>query len=152
MALLPGLFYPLINGRRYDWSTIEAKIAGSLLGLGLKEIDYAPKLEPGEVRGAGASVIGRTRGLASYKASMTLLKEEFNLFIGSLGPGYGEEPWDLSVSYADDLGPLTATDTLIGCRIVEPSQSQSQTSEGLVVKVELSVMRILLNGLPITLK
>lgn len=86
MALL-GLQYPLINGVRHSWASVSITAGGLTYG-GITEINYAPKLDAQYVRGAGPLPIASTTGQGSMTADMTMLEEEFNSFIQTLGsPG-----------------------------------------------------------------
>ena len=155
---MPNPIYPFINGNRSSWAEIEFRIQG-VRNIGVQGLDYAPSQDPQYVYGAGVEPVGRTRGQVKPEASMTLLKEEFNLLIDSLakqgqsqGLGYGEVTFDIQVSYRlDGLGNgTTQADSILGCRITKPAQAVSQGSDGLSVKVDLNPMRVLIMGKGIT--
>lgn len=156
-----GFLYPSINGVRSSWSEIEFALmtrASPFVSLGIREISYKPTLKGAKVRGAGAVPLGRTRGIADHEGSFTMLKEEADAFLFSLGYGYGEIPFDIFVAYRiDDGTPADLPgqmhqDAILGARIEEVDQSYAQGSDGLLVKFSLSVMDVLLNGLSITSK
>jgi hypothetical protein len=142
--------YPLINGHRYDFSSIEFKYkppTGVVVRtLGLKDIDYSDSLEPGKVRGNHAQKVGRTRGEYDSEASFTMYKSEFDEMVALLGPGYMEKYFDLSVTYAE-AGSPTTTDSIVACRIKKVSNAHSEGGEPLAVKVDLDPSHILRNGL-----
>jgi hypothetical protein len=69
--------FPMINGVRHSWSSVEIRLDNGIV-LGITEINYSPKLEPGIVRGAGALPIAFTLGNAEYDGDFTILLEEFN--------------------------------------------------------------------------
>jgi hypothetical protein len=137
--------YPLINGVRYDFSSIEVHIAGRTV-LGIKEISYSDNLEPGEVYGTHAQQLARTRGQYKAEGSMSLYREEADEFIRSLGEGFLEKVFDIAVYYAEGKMPLV-TDTIRGCRIKKHDLSPSAGSDALQVKFDLHVMYILHNGI-----
>lgn len=137
--------YPLINGVRTSWAEIELRAKGRSR-YGVKEVSYSSSLEPGEVHGAGVRKLGRTRGVLKHEASITMLKEEADEFVGELGPGFGEVSFEAVVSYAE--GAKTKVDTIVGCRIKNISNSHQQGNEGLTVKLDLDVMEILYSGQP----
>lgn len=149
--------YPSINGVRASWAEIEIRIR-RMTTLGVRAISYKPSLEPTEVYGAGVLPAGRTRGIAKFEGSIELLKEEADLLLFHLGDGFGEVPFDVAVNYRIDDGTPAQVrgsihqDVLYGCRIKSVDQSPSQGADGLVVKLDLSVMNIKLHGLSITSK
>lgn len=137
--------YPLINGNRYDYSSVEITLNGSRV-LGISECSYTSALEPGTVFGTGAQILGRTRGQLEESGSMTLYKQEFTELIAALGQGYMEAAFDVTVSYRDTGSPLT-TDVLRGCRITSVADSPAQGSDAIAVSCDLHVMLIERGGL-----
>lgn len=130
--------YPLVNGVRYSFASIELSVAGKVI-LGAKEIAYTETLEPGELRGTSSQLLGRTAGDYSVEGSMTLYREEFDDLLGTLGEGYLRKVFDVTITYADEGAP-TKTDKLVGCRIKSVEQSNSQGTDGLEVQLQLHVM------------
>src|SRR5262245_3632205 len=96
-----ALQYPLINGRRYDFSSITLNAAGTKL-TGFTSIKYSHKLTPKKVMGTHPQPIGRTRGEYEAQGSLTLYRQEMDELRTQLGPGYMEVIFDITVSYADD--------------------------------------------------
>ena len=143
---MPAADYPLINGTRHEWSSVEIKVAGQIY-LGVKEIKYSDKLEPNKLRGTHAEAIGRTRG--EYNAedgSVVMYLQEANALRQALGPGYKEVPFDIVVSYSDE-GVDTIQDEIIGCRIKGDEGGGSQGADALVVTFALDVMKVRWNGI-----
>ena len=141
--------FPLINGNRYDFSSIETNIRGTIL-RSFKEIAYKNNLEPGEMRGNSPQPGGRTRGEYKPTASFTVPLLEFNELKAALGPGYMEVEFDIVVSYAEKNQP-TITDKIIAARIKSADRSFSSGTDALVVKCELSIMFIIEDGIsPVT--
>lgn len=136
--------YPLINGIRYEWSSIEFNINGGIQ-LGIKTCSYKSTLEPGEVRGAGAQILGRTRGELKHEAKIELFKQEMQELIDALGDGFLEASFDIICAYGD-TGVPTTTDRIIGCRMKSLDMSWKQGTDALAVPVDLHVMKILYNG------
>jgi hypothetical protein len=145
---MPPIGNPLINGNRYDFSSIKAMVKG-LTYLGFKSINYSHSLEPGEVYGTHAQKMGRTRGQYKPEASFEMYKEEYALLLTGLGPGYMERSFDIVVNYEewDGLTQRVVTDNIIGFRIKKAENAHSSGNEPLTVKVEGSVMYVLENGL-----
>lgn len=137
--------YPLINGIYPDHASIEVKLKGTV-SLGVKEIQYDDSLEPGEVRGTHAQMLGRTRGEYKTSGSLTLFATEWEEFRRRLGSGFMEAVFDVVVNYRPPGSPM-ATDTLVGCRIKKVEKSSSAGSDPIAVKLELHIMRINWNGL-----
>ena len=135
--------YPLVNGTRQEWSSIEAKIAGDVF-LGIREIAYNDKLEPTKVYGIHAEPLGRTRGVYLAEGSITLLLDEADTLIQKLGDGFKEKVFDITVAYTE--GGKTIQDEIVGCRIKGVDQSVTQSADGLVRKFDLDVMKVRWNG------
>ncbi len=168
MSLL-GAVGQLINGRRYDSSSVEitilptgpangavgkvAGIAAGALGVGsifqgITEISYSDKLEPGEHRAIGTpKLLGMTRGVYSTEASMTMYKEDAAGLIEALSAlgGYGEVAFQITVVTAE-AGASPITDTLEGVRITSIEDSVSQGGDPLTVAFELKPLNIKRNG------
>lgn len=141
--------YPLINGLRFDYSSVEIAV-GSATIVGVSELSYSSKLEPGKVRGTSAQVNGRTRGQYEAEGSMTLFKQEADELLALLGPGFMEVAFPVTVHYAESGQPLI-TDRLIGARIKSMENSHKEGSDALTVKFDLDLIAIVHNGLaPIT--
>lgn len=136
--------YPLINGRRYSFASIDFRMKGIAV-VGVKEITYSDKLEPAKVKGTKAQPLGRTLGDYEPEASVTMYREEFDELVAQLGDGYGGIAFDLVCHYADEGAP-TSTDEVRGCRIKSVENQHSQGTDGLEVKLELDCMYILRNG------
>ncbi|MBI2388638.1 MAG: hypothetical protein HYV09_03390 [Deltaproteobacteria bacterium] len=137
--------YPLINGFRYDFSSIVFHINGDLV-LGVKEIAYKNSRERGEVRGTALQRLAKTRGQYKCEASCTLFRREFDELIVTLGDGYQDIVFPITVSYANDGQPLV-TDTVVGCTLDEDDHSNSAGTDPTEVKVTLNPMYILMNGI-----
>lgn len=133
--------YPLVNGVRYSFASIEFDVAGKVI-LGMKEIAYTETQEPGEIRGTSSQLLGRTAGDYGVESSCTMYREEWDDLLDTLGEGYLRTVFDINVTYADEGAP-TKTDKLVGCRIKSVEQSNSQGTEGLEVQLELHVMYLL---------
>lgn len=136
--------YPLINGHRYSFSSLEANIAGIPVP-GISELSYNDGLEPGAIEGTSPQRLGRTRGKYESDGSMSMYRQEFDELTARLGDGYGERSFNIVASYADD-GQPTVTDRLVGCRIKKVDNQAQKGSDPLEVKLELDIMYIERNG------
>ena len=137
--------YPLINGVRHDYSSVEIMIKGARV-FGVKDISYSSKLDPGKVTGTHAAILGRTRGQLTEEGSFTLYEAEWSDLLGALGNAFMEKGFHITVNYREDGQPMV-TDRLIGCRLTSVEHSPASGSEPLTVKLSVHVMKITRNGL-----
>lgn len=137
---------PLINGQRMSWASVEVDIETVTQEL-IKGVDYANSLEPGKVRGRGSRLQGDTQGNLDTSASITFSEEGYRIFIKSLGDGYMKKKWNMVVKYQANETDAVEVDTLEGCRLTKPAHSASNGTDGLEVKCDLFVTRILESGL-----
>jgi hypothetical protein len=162
-----------VNGQFFDFTCLQLRLnkatsrgsqSGPSSGLDVIEfnaISYSQRLTPEFVRGAHAQPVGRTRGLYEAGGSITLYKAAAAALIKHLGPGYMEREFDLTLSYGNqprgfDSGPgsgsafgndlVLVTDELLGCRIKNDANSHSVGARALESRLELSIMRLKLNG------
>ena len=141
---MPDPLYPMLNGVRFDWSSVEIKINGKPPIIGVKALSYKHTLDPGEVFGTSAQLLGRTRGQYKAEGSIELYKAEYHLLIAYLGNGYLEKSFEITTHY-DEAG-LVLTDNLKGVRLKGADNSHQQGNEALTVKSDLSIMYLIENG------
>lgn len=140
--------YPLINGKKYDFSNIEI-LANNVLYTGATEISYTHSLEPGELRGTRAGVIATTRGVYSAEGSITMPVEDADFFVKTLGPGWMETQFQVVVTYRSFLS--MNVHALVGCRVTSDENSQSQGGDPSTSVFSLHIMEIHRDGIPPTL-
>lgn len=142
-----ALAYPLGQGWRQSWSSIEIRVNNAIV-LGIQEINYSPSLEPGEVRGAGSRVIAHTLGQGAYEGDFSILLEEFNFLVATLGDNWMTKTFDIVVTYDGSDGGLSViVDTLRFCRITKTEHSNSNGStDATIVKCTIKYLDLLLNG------
>lgn len=146
--------YPLVNGHRFSFASIEAVIAGRKF-VGFKSIQYSSALEPGEVRGAHPEVLGATRGKATHDGSVEIYREEWQALIIELnrrsnGKGFLEVYFQIVVNVAEDGSP-TVTDTLRGCRMKKAQGGGTEGTDPLSVPSDLWITKVKWGGLdPVT--
>jgi hypothetical protein len=138
--------YPGVNGNRYSWASVEILLPKGKRFRGIKALSAKDNLEPGEIRGTAAQLLGRTRGDYKAEASIELWKREADELIAAFGDGFLEYEFDITANFADRNQPIS-TIKVLGCRIKGKDESYSMSTEGLAVKFDLSVMGILTNGL-----
>jgi len=136
--------YPLVQGVRHGFSSIELKIAGQIF-VGFKSINYSRKRSRSMVRGNHPDPLAKTRGENEYSADCELYLAEWLLFKELLGAGYGDVQFSIFVTYGEN-GFDTTTDELIGCTMDTTEASNAQGPDALVRKVELSTLKILFGG------
>ena len=142
--------YPLVNGHRYSFASIEA-IFNGIPFIGFSAVNYKASLKAGMVYGSRPQPIGRTRGKAEFTFDFEMYRLEFELFkatLGIAGVGFGESPFDTVVQYWEAFQPVT-TDTILSARIEEVDLSNADGSDPSKVKCTCSCMGILLNFVPI---
>lgn len=137
--------YPLVNGARHSFASIELKLNTQLF-VGFKSINYSRTRSRTLVRGNSPDPIGKTRGDNEYSADCELYLAEWNLFQSQLGKGYGDQYFQVVVTYSEN-GFDTITDTLIGCTIDSTEVSQGQGSDALTRKFNLMPLKILFNNI-----
>jgi hypothetical protein len=146
------LQYPLVNGHRYSFASIEA-IFNGIPFIGFTAVNYKPSLKAAMVFGSRPQAIGRTRGKAEHTFDFEMYRLEFELFktsLGAAGLGYGETSFDTVVLYSELFQPVT-TDVIVSARIEEVDLSNADGTDPSKVKVTCSAMSILLNGMPIAI-
>lgn len=138
--------YPLINGVRHDFTSINVSINGGRRALGLTSIDYADPLTPTAVMGNSAQVLAFTRGTQECSASIELLHSEYEQLCKDLGQGYKMKYFDIIVQYRE-VGSDESKHLLKSCRIKDDPRSHAQGGDALKVKVDLVLLSIIRNGL-----
>lgn len=142
--------YPLVNGHRYSFVSIEALFNGIPM-IGFTEVNYGPSLKGSLVYGSRPQPIGRTRGKLELKFSFKMYRLEFEILkasLGAAGVGFGETAFDTGIQYAEAGQPII-TDSIIAARIEDPDLSNSEGTDASMVNVTCSCMNILLAGVPI---
>lgn len=145
------LAVPIVNGRRYDHTSIELAVNGlPIIGRSPKSVAYRESKKIGIVRGFASLPLGTTRGDYEGSGSLEIPKEEFDLFLLGITQGgvngYLDAKFELSVSYADFLAPLQ-TDHLNGCQITDIDETHGGGGgDGLTVKCDMFIQAIIRNG------
>lgn len=142
--------YPQINGNRYDFSSVQITVAGLKI-FGVKSINYKGALDPGEVRGNHAQIIGSTRGKYTAEGSIEIYKLEFSEMVRVLGflqLGFMEVRFDVDVHY-NEPGQDVITDKLRAVRIKSHEDSPAEGNDPSTTKCDLHIGLILpANGPP----
>jgi hypothetical protein len=146
------LQYPLVNGVRHSWASIEAKVAGQTFYI--TSVNYARKRNRTMVRVNHPDPIAKTRGSNDYTADIEMLLAEFNAFqtiliaqanAAGLNGGYGDVAFQVVVSYTEN-GLDTVTDTIIGCTMDSTDASNAEGTDASKRKMDLAPLKILYGG------
>ena len=137
--------YPLINGLRYDWTSISIMINGNRRELGATSLDFDDPLEGNLVFGNHAQSLGSTRGTQSCSASVEMLKAEAEQWVRDMGPGYKEKYFPIVVRFSEN--GTSSEVRLEGCRIKADPFSGAQGGDALKVKFDLMVLRVIRDGI-----
>lgn len=166
-GLSDPLGYPLINGFRPSWASVEIKFnltgSGAAPNYAIQSVDYKATRERKATYGTNVNPLGKTRGKITYTAKVKMLLAEWNNLIAQLGQldptgnqGYGDVFFSLHISWTDPqpniltgIGNLVE-DILIGCTLDSAEQSSSEGPDDIVVESELTPLLILRNGLPMS--
>lgn len=149
----PSLAYPLINGNRVSWSSVEIKVIGQRY-IGVKNVSYGLELKPGDVVGTHIERIARTDGEQKTSGGMEMYKEEADVLIAALAAiglpqlkGYMQVEFDVIINFrVQSILPISNV-VMQNCRITKVDDSHSQGIDALTTKFDLDPMRILRNGL-----
>lgn len=129
--------YPLVNGHRYSFSSIEMAFRGKRL-MGFTSINYKQSLTPGEARGNHAQRLGTTRGELKASGDFEMFKEEGEELIHTLGNGYMELRNPVTVTWAEE-GGKTRVDVLHNCRITDVDDSHSAGTDAAKLKFTIEL-------------
>lgn len=141
--------YPLINGYRYSWASVEAKVAGQVYYL--TSVNYSRKRNRTMVRVNHPDPISKTRGSNDYSADGEFLLSEFNALQAALiaqanqqglNGGYGDVFFQIVVQYSEN-GLDTITDTINGCTLDSTEASNAEGTDATKRKVEFNPLKIL---------
>lgn len=144
MPALSQIAYPLINGVRHSYASIELKLATQIF-TGFKSINYSRKRGRALVRGNHPDPLGKTIGENEYAGDCELYLAEWNLFQKTLGKGYGDVFFQVVVTYSA-TGFDTITDKLIGCTMDSTEVGMSTGPDPLTRKFDLAPLKILFDN------
>jgi hypothetical protein len=126
-----------INGNAEAHASAEVDFAGKVY-LGITDINYSDELTREGVWGTASEQLGVTRGELKQNGDFTFLKSEFDRLLDNSPDGYGEIPFNISITYREPGKPVKIN-TLRSCFIVKVEDSSSQGSSGMKVKLGLHI-------------
>lgn len=144
--------YPLVNGVRHSWASIELKIANQIFYA--TAVNYSRKRNRTMVRQNHPDPVGKTRGANEYSSDLELLLAEFNQLQAALivaataagsNGGYGDVFFSVVVSYTES-GLDTVTDTILGCTLDSTEAGNTEGTDPSKRKIELAPLKILFAG------
>lgn len=153
---MPGpLVYPLIQGVKYDFSSLDVKLGG-VSYLGVKAVDWNDGLEPGKGYGTSAQKLFSTRGQYDADGSLELWYAESDVFEAQLiqqnpNTGLYEIRFPIDITLNPEGGLAATTNNLVGARLKKRTVSPAQGNEAISVKYDLDLMYVIKNGIaPLT--
>lgn len=141
---------PLINGRRYSYSSIEYALqAGAFAGIiiDIDEISYSEQLDIDFRRGTSKIPLGSTAGVwQPQECTMSMGKSKAEEFTASIGQGWLGSNLILTINY-NDVGESLATD-IITSRITGIEDAHTYGPEALKTVIKfMPVIPIIRNGI-----
>lgn len=139
--------YPDTTGFRADSSSAIVKLDRQEFA-GWIEVKGSRKRTRGDVPGANADPLGKTRGKNKYELTLSVYVAEFKAFIlDHFGPGYGDIQFNVEVTITEN-GYDTQTYLSLGCTIdgAEFSASASSSDPLKIENIEFSPTKIIFNG------
>lgn len=140
----------LINGKCYDWSSVDVNISGSD-NIEVSEISYDDEQDAELTYGKGGKPRGWGTGNKKNTVKMTMLREDFNEMT-RLAKRLGYSNFydfvipKITVSYADD-GADTCTDVIKNFKPTKRSFKAANGDKTMSVSVEGFALDIKINGM-----
>jgi hypothetical protein len=134
---------PTINGRAYDWASIDVVLFGKKV-WGITEISYEEQKDLALNYGAGNKAVSYGDGAKTFSGSMTIEEQEAIWIEQNLPPGSSMTdipPFAVIISFAPAGKPIV-TRRLLGCRISQVSRTHSQGESNSMVELTLVVADI----------
>ncbi len=137
-----------VNGKYYDWSSIDINIDGLIVEP--QEITYDDELEKEQVYGLGNKPRGYGTGNYKPNLKMSFLREDYEeilTYCKNKGINFYKLVIDkIVVSYADD-GEETVVDTITKITPAKRSGGGKQGDKNMLVDIEFIVFgEIIMNG------
>lgn len=140
--------YPDVNGLKPDFFALRMIVPGLYSGafpIGLTSVNFGDKLESGKLRGNLQSLLAKTSGKYTAKASLEMYMNDFYLgflpFIGNLGLQQGigayEVSFSLDLQFSTPNDPFPKTAQIVSTRIGAPDDDHKEGQDPLKVKIEL---------------
>ena len=138
----------LINGKEYDWSSVEIGIddAPQILKDHIVAIDYEDKENIKARYGRGNTPIGWTKGKWEGSGKITLTRTGFNIlmeWVRSQGKQRVSQipPFPITISYLDDEFNVAVTDKLPSVKMDNPKTKAAEGDEKVDVEITLVLLQ-----------
>jgi hypothetical protein len=141
---------PLTNGVIRSFGHVRANFAGLDMMGGFASIKRSRKRTREQPRSNSPDPIGKTLGENEYQASAVFYFDWFmNLLTtvqNTLGPGYGDQPFTIYVSYTG-VNLVEYTDTILNCTIDTTTADDAKGPGALTREIEFNPTKILFGGM-----
>lgn len=134
---------PLINGRAYDFASIQLQLLGQTI-IGTTAISYGHKQEKVNNYGAGVNPVSRGYGKREPEASVTLEMKEVERIQAAVPAGgslLDIKPFPIVVSYVNDSNALI-THTLHNCEFTENKRDMKTGDTNIECELPLVISHI----------
>jgi hypothetical protein len=150
MTQIAPIQVPITNGVVRSFGHVRLQIGGMDFTGGFKSIDYSKKRDREIVYSNSPDPIGKTLGENKYECKAEMYVDwMYNLIQtveSQLGPGYGDQPVTIYVSYVG-VNLSTYTDTILNCTLDDIEMSNKQGTAALTRTVDFHPTKILIAGI-----
>lgn len=134
----------LVNGKAYDWATIEISMLGVSVVVGATAITYNDEEEMEDLYGQGKYPVSRSTGNYVATGSITLYMKELER-LQAIAPNarIQEIPeFDIVVSYIMPNASEITSHRLQSCRFKMNGREVAQNDKGISKEIELQIAAI----------
>ena len=141
---------PINNGVVRSFGHVRLSVAGLEFTGGFKSIKYSRTRDREQVYSNSPDPIGKTLGENKYECEVSVFYDWWsNLMLtiqNELGPGYGDQPFTIYVSYVG-FNLVTYTDVILNCTFDSTEADDSAGITALTREMEFNPTKILFNGI-----
>lgn len=149
MAQVTPIQVPLTAGVVRSFGHLRLQCAGLEYTGGFTKAKLSRKREREQVYSNNPDPVGKTLGENKYECSMTVYFDwwmnTLQTIEQDLGPGYGDQPFTIFVSYVGK-NLVTYTDQVLNCTLDETTMDHSQGTKALTCELNFNPTKILFNG------
>jgi len=134
----------LINGKAYDWSTVNVSIGTSLL-FGITEVSYTETQDVKPIYNDNVYALGYGKGKISVSGSLTVELEELRILLHASNDKdiYNLPPFPITISFVDDFENLPFTYIIYNCKFINNKMSTVQNDTNIYSKIDFISSHIL---------
>lgn len=133
------------NNNKFSFVSLAISLAGRTY-TEITGLNYADTLNRSFVYGTSPYALGRTRGVYSAAAGLSILKEMHVQLIRFLGKGWAAKEFDIVCSYTE-VGQPQVTDQLVSCAFANKKDAWRYGPDPLYMETELTVIKIIRDGI-----